>query len=147
MKTHYTSKQKAQIVLEILKEERSIAQIASEYGIHPNRLYKWKAQAVENLPGLFEEERKGEKALKVEYDRQLKELYTEIGKLTTQLSWLKKNLASNLLRSERLALLERGSAELLLVVQAKLLGLCRSSLYYEPVGPSAREIAIKHRID
>jgi putative transposase len=46
-----------------------------------------------------------------------------------------------------LALLERKSAELPLVVQAKLLGLCRSSLYYEPVGPSAREIAIKHRID
>jgi putative transposase len=46
-----------------------------------------------------------------------------------------------------LALLERGSAELPLVVQTELLGLCRSSLYYEPVGPSAREIAIKHRID
>jgi transposase len=90
MKTRYTSKQKAQIVLEILKEERSIAQIASEYGIHPNQLYKWKAQAVGNLPGLFEEDRKGEKALKAEHDRQLKELYAEIGKLTTQLSWLKK---------------------------------------------------------
>lgn len=46
-----------------------------------------------------------------------------------------------------MALLERGSAELPLVVQTELLGLCRSSLYYEPVGPSAREIAIKHRID
>lgn len=46
-----------------------------------------------------------------------------------------------------MALLERGSAELPLVVQTELLGLCRSSLYYEPVGPSKREIAIKHRID
>lgn len=46
-----------------------------------------------------------------------------------------------------MALLERGSAELPLVVQTELLSLCRSSLYYEPVGPSAREIAIKHRID
>jgi transposase len=90
MKMRYTSKQKAQIVLEILKEERSIAQIASEYGVHPNQLYKWKAQAVENLPGLFEEDRKGEKALKAEHDRQLKELYADIGKLTTQLTWLKK---------------------------------------------------------
>jgi putative transposase len=90
MKTRYTPKQKAQIVLEILKEERSIAQIASEYSVHPSQLYKWKAQAVENLPGLFEDDRKGEKALKAEYDRQLKELYAEIGKLTTQLGWLKK---------------------------------------------------------
>jgi putative transposase len=90
MKKSYTPKQKAQIVLEILKEERSIAQIASEYSMHPNQLYKWKAQVVENLPGLFEDDRKGEKSLKAEHERQLKELYAEIGKLTTQLDWLKK---------------------------------------------------------
>jgi putative transposase len=59
-------------------EERSIAQIASEYGVHPNQLYKWKAQAVENLPGLFEDDRKGEKSLKAEHERQLKELYAKI---------------------------------------------------------------------
>jgi len=34
-----------------------------------------------------------------------------------------------------------------LKTQAELLSLSRSSLYYVPVGPSAREIAIKHRID
>ena len=44
-------------------------------------------------------------------------------------------------------MLERQQAELPLVTQAELLGICRSSLYYEPVGPSAKEIAIKHRID
>jgi len=53
----------------------------------------------------------------------------------------------NLLRSERLAILERKTSDLPLSTQAELLGLSRSSLYYEPVGPSAREIAIKHRID
>ncbi len=40
MKKRYTAKQKAQIVLEILKEERSVTQIASESGVHPNQLYK-----------------------------------------------------------------------------------------------------------
>ena len=34
-----------------------------------------------------------------------------------------------------------------MTIQAELLGLSRASLYYMPVGPSAREIAIKHRID
>jgi len=53
----------------------------------------------------------------------------------------------NLLRSERLALLEREASELPLVSQAELLGLSRASLYYQPVGPSAKEITIKHRID
>lgn len=59
-------------------------------GVHPNQLYKWKAQAVENLSGLFEDDRKSEKSLKAEHERQLKELYAEMGKLTTQLAWLKK---------------------------------------------------------
>jgi putative transposase len=90
MKKRYTAKQKAQIVLEIFKEERSIAQIASENGVHPNQLYKWKTQALENLANLFEDEHKDAKALKAEHERQLKELYAEIGKLNTQLGWLKK---------------------------------------------------------
>ena len=77
-------------MLEILKEERSFAQIASENGIDPNQLYKWKAQAVENQPGLFEDYRKREKSLKAEHEPQLKQLYVEIGKLNTHLAWLKK---------------------------------------------------------
>jgi transposase-like protein len=89
MRKRYTAKQKAQIVLEILKEERPIAQIASEYGIHPNQLYKWKAQALEGIPKVFEEEHKSEKALKAMHERQLQELYAEIGRLNTQLTWLK----------------------------------------------------------
>ena len=90
MRKKYTAKKKAQIVLEILKEERSIPQIASEYGIHPNQLYKWKAQALEGLPNLFEDERKTEKVLRAAHEQELNELYAEIGRLTTQLNWLKK---------------------------------------------------------
>ena len=90
MKKHYTAQQKAKIVLEILKEEHSIAQIASEHSIHPNQLYKWKAQTIEKLSDIFEDERKDEKAQKAEHERELKELYAEIGKLSTQLNWLKK---------------------------------------------------------
>lgn len=43
--------------------------------------------------------------------------------------------------------MERGESELALSVQAELLSLSRSSLYYQPVLPSAQEVAIKHRID
>ena len=67
MKRRYAPKQKNQIVLEILKEERSIAEIASEYSMHPNQHYKWMARVVENLSGLFEDDRKSEKSLKAEH--------------------------------------------------------------------------------
>jgi len=46
-----------------------------------------------------------------------------------------------------MALVERESSELPLIQQAELLSVSRSSLYYQPRGPSAEEIAIKHRID
>jgi len=90
MKKRYTANQKAQIVLEVLKEERPVTQIAAEYGIHPNQLYKWKTQALEGLPGLFEDGQKADKTLKAEHERELKELYAQIGRLSTQLAWLEK---------------------------------------------------------
>ena len=74
----------------MLKEERTVTQISSEYGIHTSQLYKWKNQALEGVPNLFEEDLKTEKALKAKHEKQLKDLYAEIGRLTTQLNWLKK---------------------------------------------------------
>jgi putative transposase len=90
MKKQYSAKQKAQIVKEIYKEEKSIAQLSAEYGIHPNQLYRWRAQAEEGLPGVFEKGKKTEQAEKAAHEREKEELYAEIGRLTTQLTWLKK---------------------------------------------------------
>jgi putative transposase len=90
IRKHFSASQKAQIALEILKEERTVNQIASEHGVHPNVLYRWKNQALENFPKLFEDETKSERDRKVEHERQVNELYSEIGRLTTQLNWLKK---------------------------------------------------------
>ena len=50
-------------------------------------------------------------------------------------------------RTERVALVDQENRILPLSTQAELLGLSRSSLYYQPRAPSAREIQIKHRID
>ncbi len=89
-KKQYSAKQKAQIVKEIFKEEKSIAQLSAEYGIHPNQLYRWRAQAEEGLPGLFERSDKAEKSEKAAHEREVEELYAKIGRLTTQLTWLQK---------------------------------------------------------
>jgi transposase-like protein len=87
---HFSASQKAQIALEILKEEKTVNQIASEFGVHPNVLYRWKKQALENLPKLFDDEDKSERVRQAEHETQVNELYSEIGRLTTQLNWLKK---------------------------------------------------------
>lgn len=86
----FTPEEKARLVLEILKEEKSVSQLASEHGIHPNVLNRWKTEAVNNLSQLFVDDRKGITKMKQEYEQQIDELYAEVGKLTTQLSWIKK---------------------------------------------------------
>jgi transposase len=53
-------------------------------------LYKWKAQALEGLPGLFEDSRKTSKDANAAHEQQVEELYAQIGRLNTQLAWLKK---------------------------------------------------------
>ena len=79
-----SASQKAAIVLEALKEEKGVAQIAAENGVHPNQIHKWKKQALENFSQLFEDERQGEKAREAEHDKQLQDLYAEIGRLSAQ---------------------------------------------------------------
>jgi putative transposase len=69
-----------------------------------------------------------------------------VSSLPSLTGW-KKNLADTSSRTERLGLIEREKAELPITLQAKLLGLSRSSLYYKPVPVSPEEIRLKHRID
>ena len=90
MRKRYNAGFKVQIIREVLKEEKTIAQIASENGMHPVQISKWKAQALEGMPFLFDNDYGGRAAEKVAHDKQLHELYAEIGKLSTQLAWLKK---------------------------------------------------------
>src|SRR6476659_2618991 len=91
MRKQFSAAFKAQVVQELLKEDQSIAQLAAEYGVHPTQLGKWKALALHGLPSLFEE-RAEVGALKTAHDAQLTALYAEIGRLTTQVAWLKKKV-------------------------------------------------------
>ena len=52
----YSASFKAEVVREILRETRSISQIAAQHGIHPNQLYLWRDQALAGLPGLFNDQ-------------------------------------------------------------------------------------------
>ncbi len=91
MRKSYTSTFKAQVVLELLKEEKPLTQLASEYGVHPNLLRDWKAIALKALPTAFEQ-RDSFAAARAAHAQQVQELYAEIGRLTMQLTWLQKKL-------------------------------------------------------
>ena len=53
VRKRYTPVQKTTIVLEMLKEEDSLSQVAARHRLHPNLLRKCKAQALQGLPSLF----------------------------------------------------------------------------------------------
>lgn len=90
IKKSYPPEQKAKIVLELLREEKTPAQISSETGIHVNQLGQWKKAALEALPKIFERKNQEIDELRKEMEKREEELYKEIGKLTTHLEWLKK---------------------------------------------------------
>ena len=91
MRKTYTPAFKAEVVLELLKEEKPLTQLASEHALHPNMLREWKTAAIRALPSAFEK-RDTLATVQAAHEQQLQELYAEIGRLTTQLTWMKKKL-------------------------------------------------------
>jgi len=92
LRKNHTPEFKAKVVLEALREEKMTNQIASENEIQPNMLSRWKAEAIKGLPTLFRKDASETEKLKAAYERKIDELYTQIGRLTTDLEWLKKKL-------------------------------------------------------
>lgn len=89
MRKRYDSHFKSRVVLEALKNQRTIAEIASEYGVHANQITKWKRRVLDALPGIFsnkrERDQRDDEALQAE-------LYRQIGQLKVELDWLKKKV-------------------------------------------------------
>jgi putative transposase len=144
----YTAEFKAKVVKEMLREEKTIGQLAAQYEVHSNMLYRWREQALAGLPGLFSDQSARELAAKeAQWQQEREALYAEIGRLTTQVTWLEKNLAQGLSRQERRELVDWENKELPVSTQAELLILNRTGLYYQPAPPREQEVACKHRID
>jgi putative transposase len=145
MRKQYTAAFKARVVQELFKEEKTLAQIATEYEVHPTQLKHWRAVALEGLPGLFEKQ-DSTVELKRVHEQQLSELYAEIGKLSTKAGLAEKKVTT-LTREEHVSLIERTESELPLSLQADLLSVSCASLYYQPRPRSREEVRLKHRID
>jgi len=80
---------KAKVALEAIKGDKTVNQIASMYQVHPNRVCKWKKQALELLPEVMAD-RRANKQTDGHCDEA--KLYQQIGQLTVEVDFLKKKL-------------------------------------------------------
>ena len=84
---------KLRAVLEVLKEEETLSQIAQRYEIHPNLLTRWKQEFLEHSQSAFRRGKSvNDKELKAEKEK-AERLEKLVGQLTYEVDWLKKKSA------------------------------------------------------
>ena len=88
----YSAEHKAKVVLEVLKEEKTLGEIASREGVNPNQISNWKREFLENASRVFAKNR-----LEKEADRKIQELeakekayQAKVGQLTLEVDFLKE---------------------------------------------------------
>ena len=146
--TKFSTQLKTRLVLEVLREEKTLNEIASENNINPKNLQNWKKLFLENAevamePAKAVKEYKDEVAkLKVEVGEYAK----KVGQLTLEKDWAVGKLKS-LDSSYKKELIDRDEDKVLSVVkQCKLISYNRSNLFYAPmVNPTKN--AIKEHIE
>ena len=138
---------KAQVALDALCSNNSLAEVAARYELHPVQVCQWKQQALKRLPEVFRHgESPGGPQGVENLNQQVDKLERANAVLVNELQWLKKKFHSSdqlILRS----LLEPGHPGISLRRQCKLLGATRSSYYYHPVDPLRKSSQIVRLID
>ena len=90
MRKRYESAFKARVALAALKDDKTLSELASEYGVHGNLISQWKRRLLSNVTRVFEER---EDESQQDHEAVVEELHRQIGQLHVELDWLKKKAA------------------------------------------------------
>jgi transposase len=77
------------VVIEALKEQKTLSQLSSEFELHATQITDWKKQVITGIPSLF-----GGKKNPIDDDEKEEitaPLYQQIGQLKVELDYLKKS--------------------------------------------------------
>ncbi len=85
----FTAKFKTKVVLEAIKESKTLAEIAQQYSLAPTQISKWKKEFLSGAESVFT---KGTKPSKNEAETERDRLLKTIGELKVENDFLKKNL-------------------------------------------------------
>ncbi|MCH9762614.1 MAG: transposase [Gammaproteobacteria bacterium] len=128
----YTADFKTKVILELLEGEQTLNQICSKHEVIPKKVKEWKATFLVNASLAFNVEKavSGYKHTINVKEKEINQLHRQLGKRTAELEWASKKLKS-LGYNERKTLIESKLDNMSVVKQCELLGLNRSSFYYE----------------
>lgn len=85
---------KAKVALAAARGERTVSEIASEFGVHPTQVSQWKRQLLEDAGELFRDAR-ATRSRQGPDEAEVARLYEQIGRLQMELGWLKKKVGGD----------------------------------------------------
>ena len=88
VRRRHSSEFKARVALEALKGQKTLNELASEFGVHPVQIAQWKRQLLDSSASVFEAESASKRERNQEQLTQ--QLYQEIGQLKVEVDWLRK---------------------------------------------------------
>ena len=79
----------AKVAVAAVKEVHTVSELASQFGVHPTQIHKWKRRLLDGASEVFARPGKP----RPDNDGEIAELYEQIGRLKMELEWLKKKAA------------------------------------------------------
>ena len=79
---------KAKVAMEALREDMTVPELAKRHGVHPNQIYTWKKQVVDNVASLFARGASASGDGEEAHERETAKLYSKIGELTVERDFL-----------------------------------------------------------
>jgi len=104
---HFTPEQKAKIVIEVIKGERTLNEIAAEYEFIQNLLSRWKTEFISNAGRVFSKETDEVERSNSRMKRRRTNCLSKLVNYHMRLPGLKKNLASSKSREDRMKMIDR----------------------------------------